>query len=79
MSGLSTSRPAWLGGLTCIVLATTTIAARANPTEPCQPAVVCAVAVADLPAVVLGSGDYELVAGRTRTILPRSALAHTWR
>lgn len=64
-------------GLASIVLGSR---AAASPTDPCRPpvpTVVCTVKVEELPAVLFGSGSYELVVGgHQRMPLPSTGLTH---
>jgi hypothetical protein len=51
----------------------------ASPDEPCEPSrptVVCKVQVEELPAVLRGSGSYEIVWGHKRVPLPGSGAVH---
>jgi hypothetical protein len=65
-----------------VVLASIVLAGRAaaspnpGPCEPPVPTVVCAVKVEKLPAVLVGSGSYEIVVGPKRTPLPSKGVAH---
>lgn len=50
--------------------------AGASPIDPCRPTVVCTVKVEALPAVLLHSGGYQIVAGHSSVPLPSSGVAH---